>query len=80
MSHRVGFDQVGHVGLVEHPDAGDHGVVSDPDAADAIVAGSGHLTGATSAMAIEPVVRVSRVRVRVVAAKVITGSGIIVVN
>lgn len=77
MSHRVGFDQVGHVRLVEHPDAGDHGVVSDADAADAVVAGSGHLAGTTGAMAVEPVVRVPGVRVRVVTAEVVTGPGIL---
>lgn len=51
MAHGVGLNQVGHVGLVEHANAGHLRVVGDTYAADAIVALGRHLTGATSAVA-----------------------------
>ncbi len=51
VAHGVGLNQVGHVGLVEHANAGHLRVVGDTYAADAIVALGRHLTGATSAVA-----------------------------
>lgn len=78
VAHRVRLNQIGHVRLVEHPDAGDLRVVRHADAADVVVAGGGHLARTAGAMAVEPVVGVARIRVRVVAAEVVAGLGVLV--
>ena len=62
MSHAVGLDQVGHVGLVQHPDAGDHGVVRHAHAAHVVVQGGGDLASAAGPVTIEPVVSVPGVK------------------
>ena len=77
MAHGVGLDEVCHVGLVQHPDACDEGVVGDSDSADAVVPSSGNLSGASGAVAVEPVVGVAGVRVGVVAAEIIAGAGVL---
>ena len=77
MAHGVGLDEVCHVWLVQHPDACDEGVVGDSDSADAVVPSSGNLSGASGAVAVEPVVGVAGVRVGVVAAEIIAGAGVL---
>ena len=77
VAHGVGLDEVCHVGLVQHPDACDEGVVGDSDSADAVVPSSGNLSGASGAVAVEPVVGVAGVRVGVVAAEIIAGAGVL---
>ena len=49
--HRVRLDQIGHVRLVQHPDAGDLRIIRHAHPADAVVPGGGYLTGAPCAMA-----------------------------
>ena len=55
----------------------DHGVVGDAGSAHAVVSSAGHLSGAASAVAVEPVVGVPRVRVGVIAAEVVARPGIL---
>ena len=65
VTHWVGFNEVGHIRLIEHPDSGDHAVVGDAYAADAVVPGTRNLSGTSSPVAVEPVIGVTRIRVRV---------------
>lgn len=77
VAHRVGLDEIGHVGLVEHANAGYLRVVGHAHAANVVVACRCDLACTSSSVTVEPIVRVSRVRIRVVAAKIIAGIGVL---
>lgn len=77
VSHGVGLDQIGHVGLVEHANAGHARVVRHPDAANAVVARGGYLAGAARSMRVKPVVGVAWVGKRVVGAEIVAGLGVL---
>lgn len=52
MAHTVRLDQIGHVGLIQHPDPGDHGIVRHPDSANSIIACSRDFSGASRTVAL----------------------------
>ena len=79
MSHGVGFNEIGHVGLIEHPNSRYLGVVRDTDTADTIVTGGRDFTRASGSMGIEPIIGVPRIWVGIIGGEVIGCFGVEVV-
>jgi hypothetical protein len=79
VSHGVGLNEIGHVGLIKHSDSGNFAVIGNSDSADSVVTSSGDLTSTSRSVRIEPVISVTRVRERIVTGEVVTGFSIKVV-
>jgi hypothetical protein len=50
MTHGIGFNQIGHVGLIQHSDTGYFGIVGHTNTTDAVVSSGGYFAGTTGAM------------------------------
>ncbi|KAF1751054.1 hypothetical protein GCK72_017606 [Caenorhabditis remanei] len=77
VSHRVGFNEIGHVRLVKHPDSCDLSVVGDSDTADSVVASGNDFSGTASSVGIEPVISVSWIWEWIVGREVVRCFGIL---
>jgi hypothetical protein len=80
VTHGVGFNQICHVGLIEHSDSCNHTVIGDSDSTDVVISLCSNLSRTSSSVRIEPVIRVSRIGVWIIATEVIACFGILRVS
>ena len=80
VTHRVGFNQVSHVGLVQHANTRYHGIVRHARAAYPIIARARYLTGAPGAVAVKPVIGVAGVGIGVIGAEVVASARVVVMD
>ena len=77
MSHRIGFDQIRHVRLVQHSDSGHFGIIGNTNTTNTVITLGRYFSCTPCPVRIEPVIRVPWIRKRIVAAEIVTCPGVL---